>query len=140
MSGEDNKEQTAGQYGYDLIRNDILRTILGDEHDRLLYWVGKKVARDNPLESVEELISFFQRAEWGQLQRLKEKRSEYIFELTGDWMGRKDRRCYQLEAGFLAETFEVWHEVTTAVTYTQKRNSTIFTVHFDRNDPVNVGD
>lgn len=129
-------EDNNSNFGYDLIRNDVLRQLLGSEHDSLLYWVGKTVARDTKLASLDEVVSFFAQAEWGDLERLKEKRSEYIFELTGSWMGRKDKRCYQLEAGFLAEIFERWHELTTAVTYTEKRNSIQFTVHLDRHDPL----
>lgn len=45
--------------GYELIRNDVLQLVLGKEHDHLLYWVGKSLARKYKLEEIEELHTFF---------------------------------------------------------------------------------
>lgn len=109
------------QFGYDLIRNDVLQDVLGSEHDHLLYWVGKSIARKQQVQNEEEVIDFFSRANWGQLTKVKEKQSEKHFELIGDWMGKRDKRVYQLEAGFLAETYELLTSVSTAVTYLQKK-------------------
>lgn len=130
--------ENVAQFGYDLIRNDVLQDVLGSEHDHLLYWVGKSLARKQQLENVDDIIQFFTKANWGQLTQIKEKRSEQQYELTGDWMSKDDKRAYQLEAGFLAEIFEVLTNMSTAVTFIEKKNSILFTVHFDRNDHVTI--
>ncbi|NEU29829.1 YslB family protein [bacterium LRH843] len=121
-------------FGYHLIRNDILRDILGNEHDNILYFIGKSLARKYPLETNEQLAEFFTKANWGELNILKEKRQKMIYELTGSWMGQHDKRCYQLEAGFLAEQTELSRRVISAATYLQKKDSVIFTIEFDRYD------
>ncbi|SDC25243.1 DUF2507 domain-containing protein [Shouchella lonarensis] len=122
------------QFAYNLIRNDVLRHILGKEHDALLYWTGKALARTHSLPSQEALPDFFRQAQWGTLQLIKQKRNEYTYLLEGEWMGKDDTRCYQLEAGFLAEQFERWLEHTVIVHCTIKKKSTMFTVHIDKSE------
>lgn len=67
-------EDRVNQFGYDLIRNDVLKELLGKEHDSILYWVGKTLARKNILSTVEEMIPFFEKAGWGKLSLLQEKK------------------------------------------------------------------
>ncbi|GAF24049.1 hypothetical protein JCM19047_3917 [Bacillus sp. JCM 19047] len=86
--------------GYELIRNDVLQLVLGKEHDHLLYWVGKSLARKYKLEQIEELHTFFKQVYWGDLSLVKQKKNEWYYELSGEWMTKEDERSYQLEAGF----------------------------------------
>lgn len=119
-------------FGYDLIRNDILRDVLGKEHDSMLYWVGKSLARKYPLQSTEELITFFEKANWGMLELIQEKRHEYTFKLSGSWMGKLDSRCYQLEAGFLAQQLDTWKDKSTGASYSTHKGNIIIEVEIDR--------
>lgn len=124
---------TENQFGYDLIRNDILRTILGKEHDTILYWVGKSLARQHPIEvqQLDDLSQFFLNANWGTLSLLKETKRKKLLELSGDWMGKNDKRCYQLEAGFLAQQYENTFNVFSVATYERKKEKVIFTIEFE---------
>ncbi len=124
----------ANQFGYDLIRNDVLHDILGSDHETILYWLGKSLARRYPLETSEQLIEFFSEASWGTLTLTKEKKKKRVFELTGPWMGKDDQRCYQLEAGFLAQQIEIALNVISATTYEQKKQSVTFIVEFEHRD------
>jgi hypothetical protein len=129
-------EAEINQFGYDLIRNDVLRDLLGKDHDTILYWVGKSLARKYPVATVEEVITFFEKANWGTLSRIKEKKQEQLFELSGPWMYKLDQRCYQLEAGFLAQQIETWTNSITGTTYTEKKGSILFKVETDKKDSV----
>lgn len=68
---ESKVELETSNFGYDLIRNDVLSELLGTEKETLLYWVGKSTARSYPLETTDELISFFEKAQWGTLSLVK---------------------------------------------------------------------
>ncbi|GAE34891.1 YslB family protein [Halalkalibacter akibai] len=124
------------QFGYDLIRNDVLKDVLGKEHDSILYWIGKSLARKYPTSTIEELISFFEEANWGLLSRTKEKKNMQMFELTGPWMVKGDERCYQLEAGFLAQQLESWYNCIAGATYSAKKQVIHITVELDRKDQI----
>ncbi|ARK31654.1 YslB family protein [Halalkalibacter krulwichiae] len=127
-------DQLKENFGYELLRNDVLKDILGKEHDSILYWIGKSLARKYPINTIEELILFFDHANWGTLVREKEKKNIQIFQLTGPWMNKKDSRCYQLEAGFLAQQLESWHNCITGATYTFKKDTVTITVELDVKD------
>lgn len=125
-------EQEESYFGYNLIRNDVLSELLGAEKESLLYWLGKSVARSHPLETIEDAIQFFEKAQWGTLTLVKEKPYERTFELKGSWMGKQDHRCYQLEAGFLAQQIEAWtHSISVAV-LSEKRQHVQIHVTIDR--------
>mgnify|MGYP001360987241 CR=1 FL=1 len=121
-------------FGYDLIRNVVLRDLLGEDHDSILYWIGKSLARKHrlELETVDELVQFFAAANWGTLTLLKETNRKKVFELTGEWMGKDDERCYQLEAGFLAQQYEFASESYAVTTIERKKRAVIFTVQLER--------
>lgn len=123
-------------FSYHLIRNELLQDLLGKDHDAILYWLGKSLARKYPLESVDELIAFFEKANWGQLQLVKEKRQAKLFELTGPWMGKHDSRCYQLEAGFLTQYLEQSLQRIAAGSYSASKKAVLFTIEFDRHDAI----
>ena len=129
-------EYEINQFGYDLIRNDVLKDILGKEHDSILYWIGKNLARKYPVNTNEELQQFFINANWGTLLKTKEKKKEMTFELTGPWMGKQDDRCYQLEAGFIAEQLEQLCKCMTGAMTTVKKNKVIVDVQLDRHDVI----
>ncbi|TSB47993.1 YslB family protein [Alkalicoccobacillus porphyridii] len=123
-------------FGYHLIRNDVLSELLGAEKESLLYWLGKSVARTHPVESVEELSLFFDKAHWGALELIKEKPYERTFELTGSWMDKHDQRSYYLEAGFIAQQIEAWTQSISVAVITEKKQAMQIHVTIDRHDPV----
>ena len=94
-------------FGYELIREILLQDILGEDSYHILYWAGKQLARKFPLTSMNEVISFFQSAGWGELIIKKETKNEMELTLTGEIINRRldlyTNTHFQLEAGFLAE-------------------------------------
>lgn len=99
------KMKTIPSFGYEIIRDHLLPSILGKHEEDVLYWAGKEIARKFPLFSMDELPSFFLEAGWGQLSLEKETKDElhYILTTTDDGALNIEQRCFRLEAGFMAE-------------------------------------
>lgn len=123
--------------GYELFRDVLLPELLGKEQASILYWAGKKVARQYPLDSVQTIIDFFKRTGWGDLSLVKEKKNSYLFSLTGELISKrfesKKDVLYQLEAGFLAEQLQMQSERITEA-YEEvfpRKNQVLFTVQWD---------
>ncbi|PLT30233.1 DUF2507 domain-containing protein [Peribacillus deserti] len=129
-------------FGYDLIREYLMSEILGQDAPQLLYWGGKQLARKFPLNTVEDICGFFHSAGWGALSQKKLSKDESIFELSGDSVARRlsinDKCHFQLEAGFLAQQFELQKRVSSeAIEEIKKRNRKVtFIVKWDPKDSV----
>ncbi|MER1998931.1 MAG: YslB family protein [Lysinibacillus sp.] len=135
----DTAMKTIPSFGYEILRDDVLRSILGKHEADVLYWAGKELARKFPLFSLDELPSFFTQAGWGDLFLEKENSDSYIIMLTGDPdMLKFEERNFRLEAGFLAEQVqklkgciaECHEEVNT------KKQFVKFHVKWDAKDPI----
>jgi predicted hydrocarbon binding protein len=127
-------------FGYEIIRDDLISELLGKDEPEILYWAGKRLARKYPLYSIEEIIAFFQEADWGILSVKEEKRKELCLSLTGELVSnrlKKDKNTtFQLEAGFLAQQVE-WQKkvVAEAFEHPNKRSNIIqFTIKWDSHD------
>ncbi|WP_438823749.1 YslB family protein [Bacillus sp. JJ1764] len=127
-------------FGYELIREVLLPEIFGKDTPEILYWAGKRLARKYPLENMEELIDFFEKASWGTLMIKNESKNEMELELTSPLLvsrvKSKSEHFYQLEAGFLAQQFEQQKGMISE-TYehpVKKSNKVRFTVKWDLKD------
>lgn len=138
MISKQNEEnnQSVNAFGYHIIRNELIKDLLGAEHDQLLYWAGKSLARRHKLNSVDEIIHFFQNVSWGHLEHKKETKTEIIFQLSPQMTNKDFLVCYQLEAGFLAEQIQVIKGCISETTISTKKNTVIFTVLSDKKDVI----
>ncbi|MBB6452034.1 putative hydrocarbon binding protein [Salirhabdus euzebyi] len=93
--------------GSELIRHISLPELLGEDAGFVQYYIGKNLARQYPLDSIDEIIQFFQEAGFGRLELTKEKNKEFIFSLSSSLISErfqyKENVYYRLEAGFIAE-------------------------------------
>ncbi|WP_445478038.1 YslB family protein [Lysinibacillus irui] len=125
---------TISSFGYEIIRDHILSSILGKHEDDVLYWAGKELARKFPCKSQDELIAFFADACWGTLELIKESKDGRIFELTNDpEILQIKQRSFRLEAGFIAEQIQLAKGYLTEC-YEEKREKqhhVMFTVKWD---------
>lgn len=125
---------TISSFGYEIIRDHILSSILGKHEDDVLYWAGKELARKFPCKSQDELIAFFADACWGTLELIKESKDGRIFQLTNDpEILQIKQRSFRLEAGFIAEQIQQAKGYLTEC-YEEKREKqhhVIFTVKWD---------
>lgn len=99
--------KTIPTFGYEIIRDHLLSSILGKHEEDVLYWAGKELARKFPLFSMEEATTFFQEAGWGELELEKQSTDSTYYILTADsTLLNLETRCFKLEAGFLAEQMQ----------------------------------
>lgn len=130
------ENQSYTDFGYELIRDTLLPELLGKEHSEILYWGGKALARNFPLESIDEIKEFFVKAGWGEVHILKEKKSEILIELELPHLagGKKASFDRHLEAGFLAEQLERLTSCPAETFITDKKTKVLFEVHWDPKD------
>ncbi|MFC4355974.1 YslB family protein [Chryseomicrobium palamuruense] len=105
---EEIKEKNVPAFGYELIRDHLLSSLLGKHEQEVLYWSGKDLARKFPCHSTEEIEAFFQQAGWGNLTLQKYSKNEAVYHLNETLLSEsRSNRCFKLEAGFLAEQLEM---------------------------------
>lgn len=111
-------------FGTELYRDYVLPSILGKHEEDILYWAGKDLARKFSFSSLEDAISFFERANWGKLRLEKQSKEEFIFILEPF----EDNLAphYRLQAGILARTQEkLIGFLTECLDEKQLRNKTV---------------
>ncbi|MYL72242.1 DUF2507 domain-containing protein [Halobacillus litoralis] len=94
--------------GFDLMRYYTLPDFLGKDAPYLLYYMGKNMARQTEISTLDELYEFFQYMGWGELILVKEKRKELIFNLSGHMIEKRLNQKmfevdFRMECGFMAE-------------------------------------
>ncbi|GAA3627285.1 YslB family protein [Lactobacillus hamsteri] len=92
-----------------LYRDFLLPEILGDDNNAILYWAGKRIARHYALSSFDDLVEFFETAEFGTLTKVKERRSSITFELSGQNIVDRlnsDSKEFSIESGMIAEVVQ----------------------------------
>lgn len=122
-----------------LYRDFLLPTILGSDTRDILYWAGKKIARQYQLDSVEDLPEFFQIASFGELTLETAKSTKMKFELTGavvaDRLAAKSLE-FSLEGGVIAEAVSIGtgHTAETQISVDTKHNVVTFEVVIDTHE------
>ncbi|MGF3103937.1 YslB family protein [Rossellomorea sp. DUT-2] len=129
-------------FGYEMLRDILIPEILGKHTPDILYWGGKQLSRKFPLQSSEELISFFAEAGWGTLTLLEQKKNEMTYEISGPVLERrlalKSDVTFKLETGFLAEQVQLQKKcVAEAADELHKRSQSVkVIVRWDEKDKV----
>ncbi|MFS1517697.1 YslB family protein [Bacillus sp. SCS-151] len=128
-------------FGLEIYREHVLPNIFRKELSFIMYLSGKDLARKFPCNNIDEIISFFHEAGWGNLSTVKETKNELHLELNGHLVEKRlssDNITFQLEAGFLAEQIQGQKQMITEAYEQQKPRSkkVIFTVKWDRLDTI----
>lgn len=126
-------------FGYELIRDHLMPSILGKHEKDILYWAGKDIARKFPCTDIQLIVSFFNDAGWGNLTLAKEMKDGYVFHLTNDPEILKiNERNFRLEAGFIAEQIQNFKGVLTECfdEKKEKQQLVIFTVKMDLKEKI----
>ncbi|WP_407879729.1 DUF2507 domain-containing protein [Furfurilactobacillus entadae] len=97
--------------GAGFIRDEVLPTILGDDQLTILYWIGRQVARNNPLADRDAITPLFAQLDFGTLTLTHDSRHQQHFELSGAPVAQRlaafPKASFDLEAGFLAQQIEL---------------------------------
>lgn len=131
--------QNVSAFGYELIRDHLLSSILGKNEEDILYWAGKELARKFPATTLDEVLQFFADASWGTLTLDKQSKDEAFFTLSGaEDLLHITHRCFRLEAGFLAEQHQNMSGLLTECLDDkhERKNSVTFHVKWDLKDPI----
>lgn len=108
--------QTGTTLGNELLRDILIPSLVGNNDD-IMYWAGKLLARKLLLTTDNDLRLFFKYAGWGNLKHIKAKKEEHLFEINGKPIEVRfhatDKPDFQLEAGFIAETFQLHSNLAT---------------------------
>lgn len=137
---ENTQNNSPTRFGYDILRDHVLPSILGAHQGEILYWAGKEVARKFPVFSVEELPVFFKEAGWGILALEKTLKDEAFYIMTiGEELNIQDR-FFQLEAGFLAEQHQKLNGLLTECygEAQSKKGIVTFQVKWDSKTKINM--
>lgn len=130
-------------FGYELLRNQLLPELLGKETASILYWAGRKLARNYPAETEEDIENFFTHAGWGDLKLTESGKTKMVFECHSSLIESRIKDHpntvqFTMEAGFLAEQIQKIHGFI-AETYTDihtgRNKRVIFSVEWDAKDP-----
>lgn len=131
-------------FGYELIRNELISELLGEEAASILYWSGRKIGRHYPLNSEEQLTEFFAQAGWGTLTLVEKGKNKITFDCRSALIESRikdypESVVFTLEAGFIAEQMQRILGFV-AETYTEIRTGrekkVIFSVKWDAKDSV----
>lgn len=121
------QDSTVNAFGYELLREVLIPELLGEESRSIMYWAGKRLARKYPLPTIDEVISFFEKAGWGKLTIKSQKKNEMVFELESELINKRfelhPNPSFQLEAGFIAEQIELMNQYVTETYEEIKRRS-----------------
>lgn len=128
-------------FGYQLVRDSLIPNLLGAETNAVLYWAGKELARQYPLKNFQDIVLFFEKAGFGSLTLINEKRNKNSYLLTGAAIETRlnlTDPSFNLESGFLAEQIQLLEGYYTEAFFEiQKRKLQIeMTVQWDLKDPV----
>ncbi|GEK28205.1 DUF2507 domain-containing protein [Furfurilactobacillus siliginis] len=105
------KQTDVTALGASFMRDEVLPVILGSDQVAILYWIGRQVARNNPLANETSIVPLFKQLNFGDLHQTKQTRHQQFFELTGtavlDRLAAYPDANYDFEAGFLAQEIEI---------------------------------
>lgn len=103
-----NDPHMADLLGQELIRDDLLPSILGSDNHDISYWAGKHLARNHRLATYDDLIAFFDQFKLGKLNLLKKSGQQLNWELSGPIVKNRldlfDDPDFYLETGFIAQS------------------------------------
>lgn len=131
---------TSNIFAYELLRDSLIPEVFGTD-TTVLYWAGKKMARNINLATITDLVTFFEKANWGKLEIVKEKKDKQTWLLSGDIVSFRQNKIksadFNLEAGFIAETIQIQSGFTSETIIENKNNKSGVTiiVQTDLKDP-----
>lgn len=125
------------------IRDVILPAILGKETDGILYWIGKDLAREFPVASIDDLILLTAQLGFGDLELIKDTPLQHTFKLSGPLVQErltidKEKTSFTLEAGFIAQELEFQLGTITEAEVDSIKHKEVRI--FAQNDPQKISD
>jgi Protein of unknown function (DUF2507). len=109
-----------------VLRDVLIPAVLDKETDGILYWAGKDLARQFPVESTSSIVALFDQLGFGHLKLKKQTSKQQIWLLDGQLVTDRltlPRPNFTLEAGFLAQQIELQTNATTEAQVTEQKKT-----------------
>ena len=119
------------------MRDVILPLILGKETNGILYWIGKDLARQYPVQSIENLTTLVGQLGLGNLALASNRGTTFTWKLSGPVVAerislQKEHTSFTLEAGLIAKELEYQlGRVTEASVLEMKKDSVTIVAEAD---------
>ena len=96
--------------GHDVLRYISMPHLLGTEKNTILYFIGRNLARQIDIQTLDDLYYLFNKFRWGSLELIKDRRKSITFHLMSDDVAERIISPFpidfRLESGFIAEAIE----------------------------------
>lgn len=125
------------------LRDVILPAILGKETDEMLYWIGKDIARQFPVGSLEDLQLITNQLGFGELTLQKKTATSQLWKLSGPIVQERikqngEQTSFGLETGFIAQEIEFQLMTIVEAEISERKKDCIFITV--KNDPQSKAD
>ncbi|WP_413627170.1 YslB family protein [Fructilactobacillus vespulae] len=115
-------------WGVEILRDNLLNDILGQDNHDILYWAGKNLSLKFPVQT-ESLPTFFAKSKFGNLELIKHSEIKSTVSLSGEIIERRlknDKDAdFALETGYIAQTIQQNTGFETEAEYNIKRKKTV---------------
>ena len=129
---------TSAGFSQSVLRDVLIPAILDKQTDGILYWAGKDLARQFPVQTTDDVTLIFAQLGFGDLRLKKQNSRQQLWQLSGDTVTQRLTTAhpnFTLEAGFLAQQVEFQTNATTEAQLTEKKKNLIeITVQHNASD------
>ncbi|CAK8054246.1 YslB family protein [Eupransor demetentiae] len=105
-----NSPEEVNSFALHLLRDQLLPNLLQQDYSNIAYWAGKELARQFPLDTIEDITLFFRTAGFGDLALSSQNKDQQTWRLRGsitrERIDQNPRADFGLETGFLAQQLE----------------------------------
>lgn len=112
----------------EVLRDILIPAILGKETDGILYWAGKDLARQFPVETEDDVSTIFSQLGFGDIKLQKKNKKQQVWIMSGGLVTDRlalDKNNFTLEAGFLAQQIELQTNATSEAQITEKKKNSV---------------
>ncbi|MHA8137977.1 YslB family protein, partial [Lactobacillaceae bacterium Scapto_B20] len=107
------------------LRDELITDLLGDDVHSILYWAGKRMARNYATDNQNDLVVFFIQTGLGNLSIKSENDSLIEWSLAGpiveNRLANNKDADFMFEAGFLAQSMELQRGFTAEAELNKKQ-------------------
>lgn len=125
-----------------LLRDRLISNLLGEDIDDILYWAGKDLARNQPVETEIDIIKLFGHYSFGSLSLIEDKKNRKVYKLTGEIVEQRlensQNPSFSLETGYLSQQLQKLYNIYSEGIYEikRKKKEVLLTIQMDPKEPV----
>jgi len=103
-------DEAYATFPLEVLRDRLLPNFFQENEPEITYWAGKSLASSEDFSSNEQIIDFFAKAGFGNLEAQKTSNTHEVWHLSGQIVTARAENVreasFSLEAGFLAQSLE----------------------------------